>query len=189
MFTLLPLMIGITFILKENQGAMQILPYQKKEKLFWQQIRYSCYWSGILAVLCTTAAIVCGVMWNKDFINWMNAQSYFTIIMKQILPEVHFWQVFVMNTIVLFIRNIIFSLFMIVIWWAFSSVIYGILLVTGVCVIEMGMPQIALVLNNVTDDYDFWISIAAKVRFGFVSLGSIALLLLAAKIVVKRKEF
>lgn len=189
LFMLFPLMIGTFGFLKEYHQAMQILPYGTKKNIFFRQVKCTVMWSVLLAVSDTVTTLLWGMVWNKIDINWADANSYFCAIMHMLLPGVSFPEVFVMNTVALCVKNMLLAFVLILSWWAFSNVLYGILIVTGICFMGYWTPGLRLVIGSLKDDYDFWVGMSNKVEYGIALLLCLTVFFLLANIVVKRKEF
>lgn len=189
LFMLFPMMVGTFAFLKEYHQAMQILPYGTKKNIFFKQIKSGVIWSVILAVSDTGMTLLSGMMWNKIDINWADANSYFCVVMHKLLPGVSFSEVFLMNTIALCVKNILVAFILIISWWAFSNVLYGILIVTGICFTGQWTPGLSWLLGSLTDDYNFWIAMSNKIQYGIALVLCLTVFTLLANAVVKRKEF
>lgn len=74
-------------------------------------------------------------------------------------------------------------------WWGFSNVLYGVAAVSGICFVESRTAAFGLVLRNVSADYGFWVFERNKIRFLLASVFLVAALLAVLVKLVKEKEF
>lgn len=189
MAALIPVIAGSIVLLRGYPSKAGILLYKNKRTLFVRQLASAVVWDLLVSVLYVgTVAAVCFLL-HKDMINWDRAASYFALTMHRILPGVGYWNVFAMCLAALFIRNMVFLLFIMVCWWAFSKTIYGVALISCICFAETGTDRVKLVLRNIWSDYGFWISRTDKAVFWLVSAVLLCVLFVLLEETVKRKEF
>lgn len=189
LFLLVPAAAGCIVLLHRHPAAAEMLLYGTRRKLFFWQSASMLAWNGMITAVYLAAVHGMGMFWGKENINWESPRSYFALIMKAVVPQASYAQVFLAQLAVLFLRNMIFMLAVMICWWGFSNVLYGVAAVSGICFVESRTAAFGLVLRNVSADYGFWVFERNKIRFLLASVFLVAALLAVLMKLVKEKEF
>lgn len=145
-------------VIGKNCNAMQLLLWQTKKKLLCHQLKLCVLLDLIIAAIIVVIPMIYGAACNKTGINWGSSSSYFCVLHNQILPNVTMVEVVLVHFGIQFLRNMIFSLMILIGWWSDKNMIYSILVMVGVCIIELRQPNVRLLMNLVKADYEFWLS-------------------------------
>ncbi len=180
---------GTAFFAGENSGGMSVVLWQSKRRLLERQGMFCAVWSLLVAAIAVLVPLILADTWGKTEINWGSSSSYFAIINHAVLPKVQLWEVVLVNFLTQWARNMIFSAMVLLSYWWNGNLLYGILAATGICFVEMKMPQIGMLLGLVKADYEFWLSDVKKLFAVAAGIGWLCVTGGALYYLQKGKEF
>lgn len=189
LFLIGPVVFGTAFCVGEKRGGMSVVLWKSKKRLLGQQIIFCAVWGVLIAITAVVVPLILASAWKKTGMNWESVSSYFAIVNNAMLPEIQLWEVVVVNVLVQWIRNMVFSCIVLLSYWWNGNLLYGILAVVCVCLIELKMPQMGIVLGVVKADYEFWLSDAQKMLAVVAGAGWLSIVGVVLYYLQKGKEF